>query len=121
MRAITFNTLTISERCASYAKTFPQWPASHAQVVREQKRDVAVATWVIGNDYRNRDPLYGTYPAGYLARLLALFPETGLDGFSEMPRILHAYSGAVAPSRLWLRLDVNPERQPDIVGSVYDL
>lgn len=114
-------TLTIAERCESYAKAFPQWSASHARVVREQKRDVALATWVIGNDYRNRDPLYGTYPAGYLARLLALFPETALDGFAASPRILHVYSGAVEPSRLWSRLDVNPERQPDIVGSVYDL
>src|SRR4051812_40517752 len=35
----------------------------------------AVGTWIMGNDYRVKSSYYGGYPAGYLRRIKALFPD----------------------------------------------
>ena len=34
-----------------------------------------VGTWIMGNDYRVKSTYYGGYPAGYLRRIKALFPD----------------------------------------------
>jgi hypothetical protein len=34
-----------------------------------------VGTWIMGNDYRVKTGYYGGYPAGYLRRIRALFPD----------------------------------------------
>jgi hypothetical protein len=46
-----------------------------------------VGTWIMGNDYRVKSEYYGGYPAGYLRRIRALFPDK--------ERILHIFSGKV--------------------------
>lgn len=46
-----------------------------------------VGTWIMGNDYRVKSAYYGGYPAGYLKRIKALFPEK--------KRALHLFSGKV--------------------------
>lgn len=46
-----------------------------------------VGTWVIGNDYRVKSSYYGGYPAGYLRRIKALFPDK--------KNVLHLFSGKV--------------------------
>lgn len=46
-----------------------------------------VGTWIMGNDYRVKSEYYGGYPAGYLRRIRALFPEKC--------RPLHLFSGRV--------------------------
>lgn len=46
-----------------------------------------VGTWIMGNDYRVRSNYYGGYPAGYLRRVRALFPDKR--------RVLHLFSGKV--------------------------
>lgn len=46
-----------------------------------------VGTWIMGNSYHVASGLYGGYPAGYLRRIRALFPEKR--------RILHVFSGQV--------------------------
>jgi hypothetical protein len=46
-----------------------------------------VGTWIMGNDYRVRTGFYGGYPAGYLRRMRALFPEKR--------KALHLCSGMV--------------------------
>ncbi len=46
-----------------------------------------VGTWIMGNDYRVKSAYYGGYPAGYLRRIRALFPEKR--------RTLHLFSGKV--------------------------
>lgn len=46
-----------------------------------------VGTWVMGNDYRVKSGYYGGYPAGYLRRIAALFPDK--------QRVLHLFSGQV--------------------------
>ena len=46
-----------------------------------------VGTWIMGNDYRVKSTYYGGYPAGYLKRVKALFPDK--------QRCLHLFSGKV--------------------------
>ena len=46
-----------------------------------------VGTWVMGQDYRVSSGFYGGYPAGYLRRVRALFPDKR--------RVLHLFSGKV--------------------------
>jgi hypothetical protein len=46
-----------------------------------------VGTWIMGNDYRVKSTYYGGYPAGYLRRVRALFPDKR--------RALHLFSGKV--------------------------
>ena len=46
-----------------------------------------VGAWIMGNDYRVKSSFYGGYPAGYLKRVKALFPDKG--------RVLHLFSGKV--------------------------
>ena len=46
-----------------------------------------VGTWIMGNDYRVKSEYYGGYPAGYLRRIRALFPDKN--------RVLHIFSGKV--------------------------
>ena len=46
-----------------------------------------VGTWIMGNNYRVKSTYYGGYPAGYLRRIKALFPDKR--------RTLHLFSGKV--------------------------
>ncbi len=46
-----------------------------------------VGTWIMGNDYRVKSTYHGGYPATYLRRIRALFPEKR--------RVLHLFSGRV--------------------------
>jgi hypothetical protein len=50
---------------------------------------VLYATWLLGNDYRNKTGYYGSYPPGFLDRLMAFFPDA-LPGLT-----LHAFSGSL--------------------------
>src|SRR4051794_22631391 len=67
-----------------------------------------VGTWIMGNDYRVKSAYYGGYPAGYLRRIRALFPEKR--------RILHLFSGMVDTDALpGDTVDINPELKPTYV------
>jgi len=46
-----------------------------------------VGTWIMGNNYRVKSAYYGGYPAGYLRRVRALFPDKR--------HVLHLFSGKV--------------------------
>jgi hypothetical protein len=103
MRAISSHArLTLRDRADAYARAFPDFPASHLQIVQEQGRDVLYGIWLLGNDYRTRSTLYGAYPRGYLDRVMALFPDAG-------DAILHAFSGALPPGP-YSRVDVVDRR-----------
>lgn len=69
-------------RIAGYAATtgFPR-----SLFVADDGR--VVGTWIMGNDYRVKSQYYGGYPAGYLRRIAALFPDRS--------HVLHVFSGAV--------------------------
>jgi hypothetical protein len=115
--------VTIPDRIESFKAAYPKWPAAHPRLVQEQDEDVIYATWVMGNDYRTRSPLYGAYPHGYLPRVQALFPDLMYGA-----TVLHAFSGSVPPGpylRCDLRGDVELRRSvlqlPDVLGPVFDL
>jgi hypothetical protein len=108
--------MTLAARIATFKATYAKWPASWPHLVKEGGRDVLYATWLIGNDYRNKSKLYGAYPAGYLARVGALFADV------DPELVLHAFSGAL-PAGPYERLDL-VDRAGDLdgftQGSVYD-
>lgn len=102
----------LADRRAAFVGTFPQWPAAWPWIGREQQHECLYAIWVLGNDYRTRTAYHGAYPHGYLARLMALFPDADPD------RTLHAFSGALPPGP-YVRCDcVQPA---ELHGNVYDL
>ena len=73
-----------------------------------------VGTWIMGNDYRVRSGYYGGYPAGYLRRVAALFPDR--------KRVLHVFSGKVDLSAMpGETVDVNPAMSPTWLADAHDL
>lgn len=73
-----------------------------------------VGTWIMGNDYRVRSTYYGGYPAGYLRRIKALFPEKR--------RILHLFSGQVDLNTFpGDTVDINPDLKPTYVDDAQTL
>lgn len=62
-----------------------------------------VGTWIMGQDYRVKTGYYGGYPAGYLKRIAALFPDKH--------RVLHLFSGMVDQSIIsGDTVDINADR-----------
>jgi len=73
-----------------------------------------VGTWIMGNDYRVRSAYYGGYPAGYLRRVKALFPDKG--------RVLHLFSGKVELDALpGDTVDINRRLKPTYVDDAQTL
>ena len=73
-----------------------------------------VGPWIMGNDYRVPSAYYGGYPAGYLKRVRALFPEKR--------RVLHLFSGKVDQSAFpGYTVDVNPDLEPTYVDDAQTL
>lgn len=74
----------------------------------------AVGTWIMGNDYRVKSEYYGGYPAGYLRRVKALFPDK--------KHVLHLFSGkvdlTVFPGDT---VDINPTFGPTYVDDAQTL
>jgi hypothetical protein len=114
--------MTIDRRIEAFKVAFAKWPASWPQLVREQDRDVLYATWLLGNDYRNKTKYYGAYPPGYLDRVMALFPDVVVEAANEKlgthSAILHVFSGSLPPGR-YERCDVTQDAE--LRCSVYNL
>lgn len=73
-----------------------------------------VGTWIMGNDYRVKSEYYGGYPAGYLRRVKALFPDK--------QRVLHLFSGRVDKTVMpGGTVDVNADLAPDYVDDAQTL
>lgn len=73
-----------------------------------------VGTWIMGNDYRVRSAYYGGYPAGYLRRIRALFPEKR--------HVLHLFSGKVDVGAFpGDTVDVDPRLDPTYVDDAQSL
>lgn len=74
----------------------------------------AVGTWIMGNDYRVKSSYYGGYPATYLKRIKALFPDK--------KNTLHVFSGkvdlGVFPGDT---VDINPELNPTYIDDAQKL
>ena len=73
-----------------------------------------VGTWIMGNDYRVKSEYYGGYPAGYLRRVRALFPDKR--------RVLHLFSGKVDLATLpGDTVDINADLNPTFVDDAQTL
>ena len=73
-----------------------------------------VGTWIMGNDYRVKSGYYGGYPAGYLRRIAALFPDRH--------KVLHVFSGKVDLSAMpGDTVDITEAMQPTFVADAHDL
>ena len=73
-----------------------------------------VGTWIMGNNYRVKSGYYGGYPAGYLKRIRALFPDE--------ENVLHLFSGKVDTSILQGQtVDLDPKMEPDFVDDAQSL
>lgn len=73
-----------------------------------------VGTWIMGNDYRVKSEYYGGYPAGYLRRIKALFPDKR--------RVLHLFSGKVDLATLpGDTVDINADLAPTYVDDAQRL
>ncbi len=73
-----------------------------------------VGTWIMGNNYTVRSAYYGGYPAGYLRRVKALFPDK--------TRVLHLFSGRVDLAALpGDTVDINPALAPTFVDDAQTL
>jgi hypothetical protein len=97
------------QRIESYARLtgFPR-----SLFVAEDGR--VVGTWIMGNDYRVKSGYYGGYPAGYLRRIAALFPDRR--------RVLHVFSGQVDLRALpGDTVDVNRALRPTFIADAHDL
>ena len=97
------------ERIDNYAREtgFPR-----SLFVAEDGR--VVGTWIMGNNYRVKSAYYGGYPAGYLRRVKALFPDK--------QKVLHLFSGMVDVSAFpGDRVDINPALKPTYVDDAQSL
>ena len=73
-----------------------------------------VGTWIMGNDYRVKSTYYGGYPAGYLRRIRALFPDK--------TRTLHLFSGQVDLAAFpGDTVDINASLKPTYVDDAQTL
>jgi hypothetical protein len=98
-----------NERIDSYCR-LTRFPRS--LFISEDGR--VVGTWIMGNDYRVKSGYYGGYPAGYLKRIAALFPDR--------KRVLHVFSGKVDLGAMpGDTVDSNPAMQPTFVADAHDL
>jgi hypothetical protein len=101
--------LTWHDRFAAYQQE-TGFPATFT--VDEQGR--AYAFWILGNDYRVKSSYYGGYPATYLRRVKALFPDKR--------RALHVFSGMVDVEEFpGDTVDVNPDLTPTYVDDAQTL
>lgn len=74
----------------------------------------AVGAWIMGNDYRVKSGYYGGYPATYLKRVKALFPDKS--------RALHLFSGKVDLAALpGDTVDINADLGPTYVDDAQTL
>lgn len=73
-----------------------------------------VGIWIMGNDYRVKSEYFGGYPAGYLRRVKALFPDKH--------DVLHLFSGKVDTQIIpGVTVDINSELSPDYVDDAQTL
>ena len=89
---------SLVKRAEFYKRAFPNWPAPRAD---ERWID---GIWILGNNYKGSG-YYGSYPPGYLKRIMAMFPDA--------ERVLHLFSGSLPPGD-YDRLDINPKLKPEI-------
>jgi hypothetical protein len=98
------------------------WPDRIEHYRRVLKRDAfmgfesewAFGVWFLGNSWHVASGYYGGYPAGYLKRIRALFPDK--------QRVLHLFSGKVDVEAFpGDTCDINGELHPTYVADAHTL
>ena len=108
--------MTLTERAELYRQAFPKFqPLS----VVDGKRIEGL--WFMGNDYRVKSGYYGGYPAGYLPRIMSMFPDVGFYPGTEIKRGLHLFSGSLSGKGEFQTCDSNPELGADFTGNAENL
>lgn len=102
--------LTIKDRAALYNSKFYEL-AKVAPLCATERW--LYGFWMTGQDYRKKNEYYGGYPSNYLDRVFSLFPDCD--------RVMHLFSGMVGDAVLGDKVDINPEREPDIVADAHEL
>ena len=101
--------MDLQERIDNYVKE-TNYPKS--LFLSEDNR--IVGTWIMGNNYKVASSYYGGYPAGYLKRIKALFPDK--------KDTLHLFSGkvdlSVYPGKT---VDLDASLKPDWVDDAQSL
>ena len=113
--------LSNAKRLENYLEITSKQKHPYPQSLFHGSDDRLYGTWVMGNDYRVSSGYYGGYPATYLRRISALFPDK--------KDCLHLFSGKVDveqfnihnPDCRQVRLDINPELEPDVVADCHNL
>ena len=71
-------------------------------------------TWIMGNNYKVNSGYYGGYPAGYLRRIKALFPDK--------QHVLHLFSGKVDTEIVnGKTVDINKDNNADYIDDAQSL
>jgi len=104
----TKNILSAEDRIDLYHAAFPDRPPLYVF------NDRIEGLWEMGANYRTQGG-YGAYPAGYLDRVMSMFPCVAPS------RILHLFSGWLSAPAGAVTLDINPDRGPTVVGDAHEL
>lgn len=75
-----------------------------------------IGFWLCGNNYRNKNEYYGTYPTIYLKRIEKLFYKV-----YEKGKILHLFSGMVQSKNNEVTFDIKKELNPSVIGDAEEL
>jgi len=100
---------TNRERTELYRQAFPKF-----EPLSITKSNRIEGLWCMGNNYTTSG-YYGAYPHGYLKRIMSMFPTTPED------RVLHLFGGSLPPSSDYVRIDINPTLDPEVVGDAHEL
>ncbi len=101
--------MTLQDRIDSYV-SITKFPRS--LFISEDER--IVGTWIMGQNYRVKSNYYGGYPAGYLKRIKALFPDK--------KNVLHLFSGKVDLSAFaGDTVDINESLSPTFIDDAQTL
>jgi hypothetical protein len=98
------------QRACLYREAFPLFPPLAVVPTADDTLRIE-GLWIMGNNYRTSG-YYGAYPHGYLDRVMSMFPDAH--------DVLHVPSGSIPPGP-YLRIDIRPECEPDIVGDCHDI
>lgn len=101
--------MTLQQRIESYVN-LTGYPRS--LFISDDNR--IVGTWLMGQNYRVASGYYGGFPAGYLRRVRALFPDK--------LNVLHLFSGKVDTKAMpGKTVDINGKNKPDYVDDAQTL
>lgn len=102
--------MTNQERIDNYLHQYRDYPTN--LMIGGDGRMLGI--WMLGNNYRSasKEYWYGSYPAGYLARVKALFPDKR--------KVLHIFSGRINSAAMpGDTVDVDPNLEPTFVDNAY--